>query len=116
MRARGDQSATALLPVGTPMPVRHRLAALALAASLLVSFAASATDDNYAAAYSSASTLINLCGTNNPISTDACKEAGYDKLATLLDRAVQAALAKAPATARPLLKRDQGLFYEMIIS
>jgi uncharacterized protein YecT (DUF1311 family) len=98
------------------MPVRHRLAALALAASLLVPVAASATDDNYAAAYSSASTLINLCGTNNPLSTDACKEAGYDKLATQLDRAVQAALAKAPATARPLLKRDQGFFYEMIIS
>src|ERR1700759_4700801 len=98
------------------MPVRHRLAALALASTLLAPVAASATDDNYAAAYSSASTLINLCGTNNPIAADACSAAGSDKLATQRDRAVQAALAKAPATAKPLLKRDQGFFYEMIIS
>src|SRR6201999_3596039 len=98
------------------MPVRHRLAALALASTLLAPVAASATDDNYAAAYSSASTLINLCGTNNPIAADACKEAGYDKLATQLHRDAQAALAKAPATAKPLLKRDQGFFYEMVIS
>src|SRR6201999_577385 len=98
------------------MPVRHRLAALALASTLLAPVAASATDDNYAAAYSSASTLINLCGGNNPTAADACKQAGYDKLATQLDRAVQAALAKAPANVKPLLKRDQGFFYEMIIS
>jgi uncharacterized protein YecT (DUF1311 family) len=98
------------------MVARHRLAALALATSLFAPVAAAATDDNYTAAYSSASTLINLCGTDNPIGADACKEAGYDKLATQLDRAVQAAVAKAPANVKPLLKRDQGFFYEMIIS
>jgi uncharacterized protein YecT (DUF1311 family) len=97
------------------MPARHRLAALALATALLAPVAASA-DDDYTAAYSSASTLINLCGTNNPIAADACKDAGYDKLATQLDRAVQAALAKAPANVKPLLKRDQAFFYEMIIA
>jgi uncharacterized protein YecT (DUF1311 family) len=98
------------------MFARHRLAALALATTLLAPVAALATDDNYTAPYSSASTLINLCGTNNPVAADACKEAGYDKLATQLDRAVQAVLAKAPATVKPLLRRDQGFFYEMIIS
>ena len=98
------------------MPVRHRLAALALATTLLAPVAASAADDDYTAAYSSASTLINLCGANNPIADDACKEAGYDKLATQLDRAVRAVLAKAPAPVKPLLKRDQAFFYEMIIA
>ena len=97
------------------MPVRHCLAALALATALLVPIAASA-DDDYTAAYSSASTLLNLCGGQNPINAEACKEAGYDKLVTRLDRGVQAVLAKAPANIKPLLRRDQALFYEMIIS
>jgi len=98
------------------MPARPRHAAFVLATALLASVAASASDDNYTAAYSSASTLINLCGGDNPLKADACKDAGLDKLATLLDRAVRAAPPKAPAAIKPLLRRDQGFFYERIIA
>jgi uncharacterized protein YecT (DUF1311 family) len=48
------------------------------------------------------------------MTVEACKQDGTDKLVTELDRALQSALAKAPANVKPLLKRDQAWFGEMI--
>jgi hypothetical protein len=87
--------------------VRH-LATLALAASLLASIAARA-DDDINAPYSSVSMLMPLCGGPNdsaPINGELCKKGGYDTFTAQLDKAIQAAAAKAPANVRPLLKRD----------
>ena len=94
--------------------------AFPLSAALVLSFAlaaaANADDDN--APFSSAATLLNLCGKpadGAAIAADLCKTRGYDDLGARLDKAIQAAAAKAPANVRPLLKRDQALFYEMIV-
>ena len=94
--------------------------AFRLSAALVLSFAlataANADDDN--APFSSAPTLLKLCGKpadGAAIPADLCKTRGYDDLAARLDRAIQAAAAKAAANVRPLLKRDQAFFYEMIV-
>jgi hypothetical protein len=95
--------------------VRH-LATLALAASFLAPIAARA-DDDINAPYRRVSTLMPLCGRPNdnaPIKGELCKKGGYDTFTAQLDKAIQAATAKAPANVRPLLKRDQAFFYEMI--
>ncbi len=95
------------------MPASCRFAALLLTASLVTS-AANAMDD-FLAASSRAPTLIKLCGQDGPIKPELCQQQGYDALVTQLDRALQAALATAPANIRPLLKRDQAWFGEMAI-
>ena len=77
---------------------------------------ARASGDNSDLAFSSAAALVDLCGPNSVLSAEACKRSGTDKLVTELDRALQAALAKAPANIKPLLKRDQAWFGEMIAS
>jgi uncharacterized protein YecT (DUF1311 family) len=100
------------------MPASHRLATLAVAISVLTPVAAHATDD-FIAASSRASIGFNLCGNVNdgaPVKTSACKEAGYDKLVARLDKAMTEAAAKAPANIRPLLKRDQAWFNEIIVN
>ncbi|HLG82648.1 MAG TPA: lysozyme inhibitor LprI family protein [Bradyrhizobium sp.] len=92
------------------------IAALALAAILLSPPAANADDDN--APLSGAPTLLALCGKavdGAPITTELCKSRGYDALVAQLDKAIQAASAKAPANVRPLLRRDQAFFHEMIV-
>lgn len=95
------------------MSVHHRLAALALAALFAGPVAAHASDDNPTAPYSRAPTRLNLCkGDDAPFNAESCKEDGYDKIAGEIDRALQTALAKAPANIRPFLKRDQGFFNE----
>jgi hypothetical protein len=92
------------------MSVSRRLAALALAA-LLMPLAAFADDDN--AAFSSAPTLMKLCGVGPD--ADRCKGGDlYAKQAAELDAALQMALAKAPANIRPMLKRDQSWFGETL--
>ena len=48
------------------------------------------------------------------LTADDCKQDGTDELVTELNRALQSALAKAPASVKPLLKRDQAWFGEMI--
>jgi uncharacterized protein YecT (DUF1311 family) len=109
-------------PVPTPHRVRgrlfpnHALAALAVAAALLVPVAASASDDSDAnAAFSSAPTLLHLCGGDDAlIKGDACKDGSYAQTAAKLEAALQRALARAPANIRPLLKRDQYWFAETI--
>jgi uncharacterized protein YecT (DUF1311 family) len=99
------------------MSVAHRLTALAVAVSVLTPVATYATDD-FIVASSSAPTAIKLCGDadDNPIKPAACKQAGYDRLVAGIDKAFDAALAKTPATIRPLLKRDQAWFNEIILS
>jgi uncharacterized protein YecT (DUF1311 family) len=99
------------------MSVAHRLITLAVAMSVLTPVAAYAMDD-FIVASSSAPTAIKLCGDadDNPIKPAACKQAGYDKLVAGIDKAFDAALAKTPATIRPLLKRDQAWFNEIILS
>jgi uncharacterized protein YecT (DUF1311 family) len=99
------------------MSVAHRLTALAVAVSVLTPVATYAMDD-FIVASSSAPTAIKLCGDadDNPIKPAACKQAGYDQLVAGIDKAFDAALAKTPATIRPLLKRDQAWFNEIILS
>jgi uncharacterized protein YecT (DUF1311 family) len=99
------------------MSVAYRLAALAVALSVLTPMATYAMDD-FIVASSSAPTAIKLCGDadDHPIKPAACKQAGYDTLVAGIDKAFDAALAKTPATIRPLLKRDQAWFDEIILS
>ena len=95
--------------------LRH-LAAIAVAAAFIAPPAANAFDIDYSnAAYSSAPTPLNLCGKEDSlIKPEVCKSSDYEKLAAQIERALQTALAKAPANVRPLLKRDQAFFAEMI--
>lgn len=97
------------------MPVSHRLATLAVAISVLAPVAAHAVD-SFEAASSSTPMELKLCGVSDsaPIKASACKQAGYDKLASRLDKAMTAAAAKAPANVRPLLRRDQAWFREIV--
>jgi uncharacterized protein YecT (DUF1311 family) len=99
------------------MSVADRLTALAVAMSVLAPVATYAMDD-FIVASSSAPTAIKLCGDadSNPIKPAGCKQAGYDKLVAGIDKAFDAALARTPATTRPLLKRDQAWFDEIILS
>lgn len=73
--------------------------------------------DDFLRASSSAPTAIRLCGDSGDdrIKTADCRKAGYDKLVAQIDKAFDAALPKLPANVRPLLKRDQAWFNEMII-
>jgi uncharacterized protein YecT (DUF1311 family) len=73
--------------------------------------------DDYLRASSSKPTPIVLCGTgdNDRIKPAVCKETGYDKLVARIVKAFDAVLPKTPANIRPLLKRDQAWFNEMIL-
>ncbi|MBR1276969.1 lysozyme inhibitor LprI family protein [Bradyrhizobium sp. AUGA SZCCT0283] len=92
-----------------------RLATFAVALSL-VPASASAMDD-YLRASNSKPTPVRLCGETDAdrIKTALCKEHGYDKLVARIDKAFDAVLPKTPANIRPLLKRDQTWFNEMIL-
>ncbi|MBR0703851.1 DUF1311 domain-containing protein [Bradyrhizobium diazoefficiens] len=91
--------------------------ALVTATVLLAPLTCHAMDD-YLRAASSAPTAITLCGETNGNGTGIkpaiCKEKGYDKLVAAIDKSFDTALAKAPANIRPLLKRDEARFNEMI--
>ena len=93
-----------------------RLATLAVAISVLTPMAANAMDD-FIAASSRAPTGIVLCGDGDRarIKSAACKEAGYDRLVAQIDAAFATALARMPAAIKPLLKRDQAWFNEVIL-
>jgi uncharacterized protein YecT (DUF1311 family) len=98
------------------MPASHRLAALALAIASLAPVTADAMDE-WVRAIGSGPTLLELCGTDNaPITPAACKDAGFDTLATQIEKALQATLARTPVNIRPLLKRDQVWFGEIAVS
>lgn len=91
--------------------------ALIAATALLAPVTCHAMDDFLRAA-SSAPVKITLCGETNSngtgIKTATCEEKGYDKLVAAIDTSFVAVLAKAPANVRPLLKRDEAWFNEMI--
>lgn len=97
------------------MPRRFRFAVLATSA-LLAPASAQAMDD-YLRASSSAPTEIVVCVDDDSrgIKTAACKEAGYDKLIAAIDKSFAAALANSPVSVRPLFRRDQVWFNEMIL-
>jgi len=99
------------------MYLRRYLPPLVAAAFLLPALARA--DDPVPPAYSRAGKL-DLCGAvgdnNPPIDPALCKKNGYDKVSDELDRALQAALSKAPANVQPRLKRDQGFFGEIVAS
>ncbi|KRQ13133.1 hypothetical protein AOQ73_02075 [Bradyrhizobium pachyrhizi] len=73
-------------------------------------------DDDLRAS-SSGPTAIRLCGDSgdSTIKTADCRKAGTDRLVTQIDRAFDVALGRMPANVKPLLKRDQAWFNEMII-
>lgn len=98
------------------MSCSSRLAAAVAMISVLASGPSLALDD-YLRASSRAPTAITLCGDSGDdrIKTADCKQAGTDKLVAQIDKAFDAALGKMPANVRPLLKRDQAWFNEMII-
>lgn len=102
-------------PKFDPMPALLRLAACAAILSVLAP-APSLAMDNDLLAFSSAPTAIRLCGDHDDeIKTADCRKAGYDKMVAQIDKAFGTALAGTPANIKPLLKRDQAWFNEMIL-
>ena len=99
------------------MPAFHRFAALAAAVSLLAPVIARATDD-YLLASSSQPTALKLCrgGADDTLDPAACQKAGYDVLVTAIDTAFTSLLNRTPANVRPLVKRDEFWFDEIILS
>jgi uncharacterized protein YecT (DUF1311 family) len=99
------------------MSASHRLAAFAVVLSALMPVTVHAMDD-YIAPSSSAPTAIKLCGgaDGDKIKTADCKQAGYDKQVAQIDKAFNAAIAKTPANIKPLLKRDQAWFNEVVLN
>ncbi len=99
------------------MSTRSPFAVLAVTA-LLAPVSAQAMDD-YLRASSSAPSEITLCGdvahSDARVATKVCREVGYDKLVAEIDAAFKAALGKVPANIRPLFRRDQAWFNEMIL-
>jgi hypothetical protein len=103
------------------MPASHRLAALALVVACLapavLAPASANTMDDLVAAISSGPTQLGLCGDGDaPLKPAACKEGGLDTLAAQIDKVFAATLAKAPVNVRPLLKRDQVWFGEIVVN
>jgi uncharacterized protein YecT (DUF1311 family) len=96
-----------------------RFAFAVLATSALLAPASAQAMDDYLRASSSAPSEITLCGEANGdgtrIKTAACKEAGYDTLIAAIDKSFSAALARSPVNVRPLFKRDEAWFNEMIL-
>jgi hypothetical protein len=99
------------------MSASRRLATVAVALSALVPFAAHAMDD-FIAPSSGAPMVLKLCGngSDDPITPAACKEAGYDKQVAQIDKPFNAAVSKAPPTIKPLLKRDQAWFNDIMLN
>ena len=93
---------------------------LALLAAALLSPAPADAMDDFMRASSSGPLAMTFCTKNSDGSkieggaSKFCKAHGYDKLAAAVDGSFAAAVTKAPANIRPLLKRDQAWFNEMI--
>lgn len=98
------------------MSATVRLALLATA--LLIPATAGAMDDIMRAS-SRGPLAMTFCAQNSDGSkvestSKFCKAAGYDKLVAAVEASYAAAVGKAPANVRPLFKRDQVWFNEMI--
>jgi uncharacterized protein YecT (DUF1311 family) len=97
------------------MPAFRPLASLILVSACIAPVPASALDD-FDRAFSRGPTELRLCGKDSDLSTSGdCKKANYDALTRKIEKSLQAALARAPANVRPLLKRDQAWFNEMML-
>jgi len=98
------------------MPTSFRLALLV--AALFAPASAQAMDDFLRASSSGPMTIMFCAASSDGSKTEGpsqfCREAGYDKLVAAVDRSFAAALTKAPVNIRPLFKRDQAWFNEMI--
>ncbi|MGW1425048.1 lysozyme inhibitor LprI family protein [Bradyrhizobium manausense] len=95
------------------------LVRLALLAAALLSPATANAMDDFLRASSDGPMAMALCARNSDGSkiegtSKFCKGAGYDKLVAAIDGTFAATVAKAPANIRPLLKRDQAWFNEMV--
>ena len=98
------------------MSITHRLAALAIAAMALAPPPACALEDD-ARASSAGPTELRLCKPDTDlVKSGACKEYDFDTLTKKIEKSLLAALAKSPANIRPLLKRDQAWFNEVVLS
>jgi hypothetical protein len=96
------------------MSASRHLAALAVAATVLIPTASPALEDHLRA-LSNGPTELRLCGKDASLaSSDACKQ--NDNLTSGIEKVLQATLARTPANIRPLLKRDQVWFNEMMLS
>ncbi|QAU48923.1 lysozyme inhibitor LprI family protein [Bradyrhizobium guangzhouense] len=90
-----------------------------LAAALSIPVTAHAMDDDMRAS-SRGSVAMTLCAQNADGSkieggtSKYCRENGYDKLVAAVDTAFATAVGKAQANVRPLFRRDQVWFNEMI--
>ncbi|WP_271619995.1 lysozyme inhibitor LprI family protein [Bradyrhizobium sp. CCBAU 51745] len=93
---------------------------LALLAAALLSPAPADAMDDFMRASRSGPLAMTFCTKNSDGSkieggaSKFCKAHGYDKLVAAVDASFAAAVGKAPANVRPLLKRDQVWFNEMI--
>jgi len=93
---------------------------LALLAAALLSPATADAMDDFMRASSSGSAAMTFCVQNSDGSkieggtSKFCKANGYDKLVAMVDASFAAAVTRAPANVRPLFKRDQVWFNEMI--
>lgn len=98
------------------MPALPRLAALAVVAACLAPLPASALDE-YTRASSLGPTELELCGKDSDLSSSgACNKINFDALTPTIEKSLQAAVAKMPVNVRPLLRRDQAWFNEMMLS
>ena len=98
------------------MSACSRFAVLAVATACLAPLPASALDE-YVRAYSLQPTELGLCGKDGAlVASGECKKTNYDTLNKRTEKSLQALLAKAPANIRPLLKRDQTWFNEMMLN
>jgi uncharacterized protein YecT (DUF1311 family) len=99
------------------MSASVRLAALLAAMSLPVPATTHAMDDTIAAS-SSHPIALRICrgGADDTLSPAACQKAGYDVLVTAIDTAFTSALSRTPANIRPLLRRDEVWFDEIILA
>ena len=98
------------------MSIPYRLAALAIATAALAPASAQAMDE-FLRASSAGLTELTLCRADGELATSgACKETDFDALTKRIEKALQAALAKAAASIRPQLKRDQVWFNEMVLA
>jgi uncharacterized protein YecT (DUF1311 family) len=98
------------------MSIPHRLAALAMTSALLAPAPAPAMDE-FLRASSTAPTELKLCRPDGQLaSSGACKETDFDALTRKIEKSLLAALAKTSADIRPLLRRDQVWFNEVMLA
>jgi uncharacterized protein YecT (DUF1311 family) len=97
------------------MSIPRHFAALAIAAFLAP--ASARAMDEFLRASSAAPTELKLCQPDGELaSSGACKQTDFDALTKKIEKSLLAALAKTPANIRPLLKRDQAWFNEVVLN